>query len=377
MKIAIIGTTANSMIGFRADLIRYLDNNKHEIYAFALDYDDNTRKQVYELGAIPIDYTFSRTGANPFKDLYNTLLLSKQLKKLKPDLVLSYFSKPCIFGSMAAMLAGVKKRYGMLEGLGFLFTEQPNGVHWKIKLLKFIQVTLYRFVFPKLDALILLNKDDQHDLLIKHKIKVKHVHILGGIGVNLEEYPFSIAPTDPVSFIFIARFLAEKGIYEYLSAAKIVKQRYPTTIFYLLGDIDSDNQGSLSKQQVTELINDNIVIAPGYVSNVPDWIKKSSVFVLPSYYREGVPRSTQEAMAIGRAILTTDVPGCRETVIHGSNGYLVQRWDANELAERMCELIENPEKILEMGKVSYQLAQEKFDSDKSVNRLISILNITH
>ena len=375
MKIALIGTAANCVVGFRADLIKSLHQQGHTVYALALDYDDNTRMQVTNLGAIPVDYKFSRTGLNPLKDFLDTYALSKQLKRLAPDLVFSYFSKPSIFGTLAAVMAGVKKRYAMLEGLGYLFTEQPQGVSRKVRLLKKIQVMLYRCIFPSLDALILLNPDDRHDLLVNCKINVKQAHVLGGIGLNLADYPFTPPPTSPVSFIFIARLLAEKGVHEYVAAAKIVKAKYPETRFYMLGAIDTQNPGSLTVKCLNNLIEDDIIIAPGHVSNVAEWIAKSSVFVLPSYYREGIPRSTQEAMAMGRAVLSTDVPGCRETVVQGVNGYLVQRWSHAELAEKMCELIENPQKITDMGLASYQLAQERFDADKVNNRLLELLEI--
>ncbi|BEN77455.1 TPA: glycosyltransferase family 4 protein [Serratia marcescens] len=375
MKIALIGTAANCVVGFRADLIKSLHQQGHTVYALALDYDDNTRMQVTNLGAIPVDYKFSRTGLNPLKDFLDTYALSKQLKRLAPDLVFSYFSKPSIFGTLAAVMAGVKKRYAMLEGLGYLFTEQPQGVSRKVRLLKKIQVMLYRCIFPSLDALILLNPDDRHDLLVNCKINVKQAHVLGGIGLNLADYPFTPPPTSPVSFIFIARLLAEKGVHEYVAAAKIVKAKYPETRFYMLGAIDTQNPGSLTVKCLNNLIEDDIIIAPGHVSNVAEWIAKSSVFVLPSYYREGIPRSTQEAMAMGRAVLSTDVPGCRETVVQGVNGYLVKRWSHAELAEKMCELIENPQKITDMGLASYQLAQEKFDADKVNNRLLELLEI--
>ncbi|UIM57013.1 glycosyltransferase family 4 protein [Serratia marcescens] len=375
MKIALIGTAANCVVGFRADLIKSLHQQGHTVYALALDYDDNTRMQVTNLGAIPVDYKFSRTGLNPLKDFLDTYALSKQLKRLAPDLVFSYFSKPSIFGTLAAVMAGVKKRYAMLEGLGYLFTEQPQGVSRKVRLLKKIQVMLYRCIFPSLDALILLNPDDRHDLLVNCKINVKQAHVLGGIGLNLADYPFTPPPTPPVSFIFIARLLAEKGVHEYVAAAKIVKAKYPETRFYMLGAIDTQNPGSLTVKCLNNLIEDDIIIAPGHVSNVAEWIAKSSVFVLPSYYREGIPRSTQEAMAMGRAVLSTDVPGCRETVVQGVNGYLVKRWSHAELAEKMCELIENPQKITDMGLASYQLAQERFDADKVNNRLLELLEI--
>ncbi|AKE11261.1 glycosyltransferase family 4 protein [Serratia liquefaciens] len=375
MKIVLIGTTANCVIGFRADLIKSLHQQGHIVYAFALDYDDKSRKQVAALGATPVNYRFSRTGLNPIKDLYDTYTLSKQLKSIAPDLVFSYFSKPCIFGTLAAVLAGVKKRYAMLEGLGYLFTEQPQGVSWKVNLLKKTQTTLYRLIFPKLDALILLNPDDRNDLLVKSGIKVKRAHVLGGIGLKLTDYPFTPTPTEPVSFIFIARLLAEKGVHEYVTAAKAVKQRYPDVQFYMLGAVDKQNPGSLTENSLKKLIEDDVIIYPGHVSNVQEWIKKSSVFVLPSYYREGIPRSTQEAMAMGRAVLSTDVPGCRETVIHGVNGFLIQRWSPEELTARMIELIEDPAKIVEMGLASYQLAQQKFDAHEVNGRLLEMLEI--
>lgn len=376
MKIVLIGTTASCMINFRGDLIKSLYQQGHIIYAFALDYDDKTRKEIDNLGAIPVDYIFSRTGLNPIKDIFDTYILSKKLRKIRPDLVFSYFSKPSIFGTLAAVIANVKKRYAMLEGLGYLFTEQPQGVRLKINILKNIQVALYRIVFPKLDALILLNADDRHDLLVNCKINLKKIHVLGGIGLNLSNYPYSPAPIDTVSFIFVARLLAEKGVHEYVAAAKIVKKRHPQVQFYMLGAIDEENPGSLTKQDLAQLIKDDVIIAPGHVSNVQDWIAKSSVFVLPSYYREGVPRSTQEAMAMGRAVISTDVPGCRDTVIQGMNGFLIQRWSYQELAEKMCELIDNPERIREMGLVSYQLAREKFDAQEVNSRLLEMLEIS-
>ena len=377
MKIVLIGTTVNCVIGFRSELIKSLHQQGHHVYAFALDYDDENSKQVIALGATPVNYCFSHTGLNPIKDIYDTYILSKQLKSIAPDIVFSYFSKPCIFGTLAALLAGVKKRYAMLEGLGYVFTEQPQGVSWKVNLLKKIQTTLYRLVFPTLDALILLNQDDRNDLLIKYDIKVKKSHVLGGIGINLDDYQFSTPPIKPISFIFIARILAEKGVYEYVTAAKSVKQLYPEVQFYMLGAVDKKNFGSLTENNFKKLIEDDVIIYGGHVSCVQEWIKKSSVFVLPSYYREGVPRSTQEAMAMGRAVISTDVPGCRETVIHGVNGFLIQRWSPEELTERMIELIEDPSEIIKMGLESYQLAKNKFDAHEVNERLLEMLEIQH
>ncbi|WDH33712.1 glycosyltransferase family 4 protein [Pseudomonas chlororaphis] len=370
MKIALIGTTAASVLGFRADLISSLVKEGHQVFAFALDYESETRAKVRLLGAEPIDYKFSRTGLNPLGDIVNTYKLTKLLKVVAPDLVFSYFTKPVIFGTFAAVLAGVKRRLGMLEGLGYVFTEQPDGASFKGRLLKFIQVFLYRFSFPFLERLILLNKDDRVDLVERYRLKVSEISILGGIGLALSNYPYSIPPREPVSFIFIGRLLAEKGVNEFIQAARLVKQQCADAKFVILGGLDEANPGGLTAMGVSALVSEGVVDYRGHVENVVGWISGSSVFVLPSY-REGVPRSTQEAMAIGRAVITTDVPGCRETVIDGLNGFLVPPWSAEVLAEKMMYFINNPEQIEVMGLQSFKLAQENFDARMVNERLMS------
>ncbi len=152
----------------------------------------------------------------------------------------------------------------------------------------------------------------------------------------------------PLKFLFIGRLLKEKGIHEFVQAAKLVKKTYPDTEFTVLGAIDHHNLGALQQTQLDTLISSNIIQYPGHVSNIKDWIADSHVFILPSY-REGVPRSTQEAMATGRAIITTDVPGCRETVISTKNGFIVPKWNPEALAKKMIYFIENPEQIQVMG----------------------------
>ena len=374
-KIILIGTTASSFYGFRADLIRTLLKNGHQVYAFTSEYTAEDLIKIEKLGATPITYTLNRGGLNPLADIVATYRLSKKIKAINPDLVFSYFSKPVIFGTLAAKLAKVPRVIGMLEGLGYTFTEQPEGLSKKTQLIKKIQVFLYKIALPQLDQLIFLNPDDPKDLLGKYAINVKNVEVLGGIGLNLDQYKYSINYSNNISFIFIARLLAEKGIHDYIKAAKIVKAQYPDTKFTVLGAIDKLALGSLKEEELEGLVKTNIIEYPGYVSNVSEWIENSSVFVLPSYYREGVPRSTQEAMAIGRAIITTDVPGCRETVVDGVNGFLVPKWNPEALAEKMIYFIEHPEQTQVMGAESYKIAIEKFDASKVNEKLINFLGI--
>lgn len=376
LKIVIIGTVASSILGFRANLIKALLEQQHSVYAFVSEYSQDELNDIAALGAIPITYELSRGGINPLADAKATYALSKKIEDINPDLVFSYFSKPVIFGTLAAKLAKVPRVIGMLEGLGYAFTEQLEGLSKKAQLIKSIQVLLYKIALPQLDNIIFLNPDDPKDLLETYHIKVKQVDVLGGIGLDLDEYNYQpIDTTDlPISFLFIGRMLKEKGIHDFIAAAKIVKQIYPNVQFTVLGAIDSSNPGALQQSELDRLVSLNIINYPGQVDNVQKWIAASHVFVLPSY-REGVPRSTQEAMAIGRAVITTDVPGCRETVVDGVNGFLVEKWNPEALAEKMIYFIEHPEEIKKMGYESYKIAQDKFDANKVNKRLINMLGL--
>lgn len=373
--IVMIGTTAACFYGFRAELIKNLNLKNITVYAFTTDNEALELEKISELGAIPISYQLNRGGLNPLADMLATYKLALQIKQLKPDLVFSYFAKPVIFGTLAAKIAKVPKIIGMLEGLGYTFTDQPNGLSSKTKLIKAIQVFLYKFALPKLDQLILLNHDDKKDLLINNDIEVKETYILGGIGLDLNQYKYSPATKDlPIHFLFIGRLLKEKGIHDFIAAAQIVKEKFPHTIFTVLGGIDEANLGALTQGELTQYIDQNVIDYPGHVENIAEWIKQSHVFVLPSY-REGVPRSTQEAMAIGRPVITTNVPGCRDTVIDGVNGFLVPKWNPQALAEKMTFFIEHPEQVRMMGDQSHKIAIEKFDAEKVNQRLLEILGI--
>ena len=373
-KIALIGTTGASFYGFRADLIKQLIKDGHIVYAFTSEYKEQCLDKIEALGAQPVTYELSRGGLNPFADISSYFQLKKILKELKPDIAFSYFAKPVIYGSMAAKSGKVPVVIGMLEGLGYTFTDQPEGQSIKTKLVKCVQVMLYKLAFPSLNKMIFLNQDDQQDLMQVYGLKVPEVHILGGVGLHLDQYPYSIATSNPIKFLFIGRLLKEKGVFELIEAMRLVKTKYQQAQFTILGAIDHQNMGALKQEVLDELIKEKLFEYPGYVTNVQDWITESSVFILPSY-REGVPRSTQEAMAIGRPIITTDVPGCRETVVDGVNGFLVPKWNAEALAEKMCYFIENPEKVNIMGLESYKIAQEKFDAEKVNSKLIEIMGL--
>lgn len=373
MKICLISQNVFPAFNiFRKDFIEYLVCQGYNVYAFAIDYTFESRKMVEAMGAVPVDYSLNKTGMNPFSDFRDTWLLSRKLKEIAPDVVFSFFVKPSIYGTIAAKLAGVPRRIPMLEGLGYIHTPSSTGFNFKKRLLQLIHGLLVSFGYMFANKVLFLNSNDLIDLSNQSFLNKAKLHVFGPIGLNLGCYPYRLVDiSKPFRFIFIARLLAEKGVFDYIDAARLVKKKYPIAEFVVLGGLDSDNPAALSKQQLEEVIKENIVIYPGHVSNVSEWIAESHVFVLPSY-REGFPRSTQEAMAIGRAVITTDVPGCRETVVDGVNGFIVPPFDSNALADKMLYLIEHPEEIQRMGDESHKMAMERFDVHK-INPILTRL----
>ena len=377
-KIFLIGTTASNLYIFRKDFILSCISQGIEVYALVSEPDDFWNSKIKETGAHLIEYKMNRSGLNPVSDIKSVLQIKAYINKYKPDLVFSFFTKPVLYGSLAAKISNTPQIVGMIEGLGSPFTEHPKGQALKMKIIRFFQISLYRIVFPFIDKIIFLNSDDPYDLIKKNKIYHKRnaVSILGPIGLDLKDYPYSSWDSSkPITFIFVARLLAEKGIYEFIEAAKIVKEKHSNILFKVIGGLDLNNPYGLSQKDLDSLIKTGIIEYPGFVKNVNKHIASSAVFVLPSYYREGVPRSTQEAMAIGRPVITTDVPGCRDTVIDGLNGFIVPKWDVKALVEKMCFFIENPDQINIMGKESYKIACEKFDVHKVNKKLFEIMEI--
>lgn len=359
-RIAIVGTLARTIIGFRGDLICTLVANGYQVFAFASDYSESTEQQVKALGATPISYKISQFGLNPFAEIRTTIELYQLFKKHGITISFCYFIKPVIYGTLAAWLAKVPVRIAKIEGLGRTFVEPIGGMTSKGRLVKWIQLKLLRVSLPKAQLVLFLNPEDRHDLLNSYQIPILRHELINGIGVHLDRYPQQPPPSAPLRFIFVGRLLNEKGIRYFLSAAAKIKLLHPATEFVVLGEPD-DAKVAVTRAELSALVAKGTVIYPGVVQDVAAWLRDSSVFVLPSYYREGVPRSTQEALAVGRAVITTDMPGCRQTVQDGFNGFLIPPHDQSALEAAMLQFIVNPELITVMGENSRELAVKCFD----------------
>jgi glycosyltransferase involved in cell wall biosynthesis len=371
-RLAFIANQAFSLFNFRGPLIRDLVAAGSEVFALAPDYDAATRDKVRALGAVPMDYSLSRTGMNPLRDGLDMLRLALRLRRLRVDMSFAYFIKPVIYGTLAAWLAGVPRRFAMIEGLGYAFTP-PDGVEpWRRRFLRQMVSRMYQTGLKRAEKVFFLNDDDIAAFVSLGIVSDAKVIKLGGIGVDLAEWQASPPIVCPVNFLLVARLLREKGILEFVQAARQVKAHYPQARFVLLGGLDP-NPGGLRRQEVEAWVAEGLLEWPGHVEVKP-WLRQASVFVLPSY-REGVPRSTQEAMAMGRPVITTDAPGCRETVVAGENGFLVPVRDVAALAQCMLRFIEQPTLIASMGVKSRQLAEERFDVHKINARILAVLGI--
>lgn len=375
-KIAIIVNVPSSILIFRKELILRLVEMGAQVYCFAYGYTEEEKSVVRSWGAIPEDSLLDTRGMNPLLDISATYSLYKKLKNIAPDVVLACFVKTVIFSAFAAKLARVPLKVGMIEGLGNAFTEYKSEHSKKASFVKRVQVLLYRWSLPLLDSVIVLNKDDKKDLIEKYRIPVKRTCVLGGIGVDLDYFKYSSPPncSNGVVFLFIGRLVTAKGIFDFIDAAKIVKRRYPSAVFRVIGEIDEGNPFSINKAMLAQCVSDGLIEYKGYVTDISSEIQNSSVFVLPSY-REGVPRSIQEAMAVGRPIITTDVPGCRETVIDGENGWLVEKWNVDALARAMIYFLDNPSEIEKKGIKSRELAEGRFDVHMVNEKLIQLLGL--
>lgn len=373
-KIVIAGNFSSVLINFRKELVLELVSQGYDVYCLAYGFTEKEKTLIKQWNATPITSTLNPNGVNPIKDIKAIYATYKIFKQIQPDIVLNTFIKPVIFCTVAAKLAKVPKVVGMIEGLGNAFTAHKTGQSFKAKLVKYVQILLYKLSLPLLNHLVVLNKDDKKDLVDTYQINVKKLTVLGGVGVDLKRYPYSPPElNNRLSFIFIARLVKEKGIFEYLEAAEKIKRSYPYTEFIVLGASDKDNPFSLSEKDLSYYVDNQIIRYLGHIDNVPEAIAQSSVFVLPSYYREGVPRSTQEAMSIGRAVITTDSPGCRDTVVNGVNGFLVEPYSSQAVADKMLYFIQNPDAVLSMGIESRKIAEDRFDIHQVNKKIISIL----
>ncbi|MDH3661295.1 MAG: glycosyltransferase family 4 protein [Alphaproteobacteria bacterium] len=358
MKILMLASFAPSLVNFRGRLIQDMVAAGHKVTAAAPGANHEVASALKGFGAGYVPISMSRSKTNPLEDALDLVKLWRLLRELRPDLLFAYTIKPVIYGGLAARFSGVPKTFVMVTGLGQVFADDQR---LKRRLLRGFVTTLYRQSLAKIQGAIFQNEDDlrafrERRIIGEHQLATR-VH---GSGVDLDHFGFCQAPTSPPVFLLVARLLRAKGIADYVAAARLLRERHPHAKFRLLGPIEPSASG-IAETELRAWQEEGVIDYLGETSDVRPHLRACSAFVLPTYYPEGLPRSLIEAMAIGRAIITTDVPGARDTVIAGENGYLVPIKAPEALADAMARLIESPARIVEMGKASRRMAAERYD----------------
>lgn len=354
MKILIVSPKNKTVFNFRGDLIREMIALGHDVTVVGPNRD--YVEDVLALGISEfIETKMVKDNTSITGDLAYLKMLIRVMKEKKPDLVFGYTIKPVIYGSMAAKIAGVKKIYAMVTGLGRVYAS--GGL--KARAVRLITKMLYKRAFKACNKVIFQNGDDIQELVRQGYLPLEKTVQVSGSGVNMDRFARTELPEQPV-FLMVSRIIREKGVMEYCEAARAVRAEYPEARCILLGGFDS-SIGALKPEEVQPYIDDGSIEFPGEVKDPVSFYHDSAVFVLPSYYREGLPRTLLEAMSCGRAIITTDWPGCREPVADEVNGFMVPVKDAAALTDRMKRLAADRELRERMGAAAYETCKQRFE----------------
>jgi glycosyltransferase involved in cell wall biosynthesis len=357
MKIVVIASLASSLIDFRGELLRAMTSRGHEVVAAAPDETAVVTDRLAAIGVRFIDVPMSRAGLGPLDDLRTLVVLKRLVRRERADIVLAYTAKPVIYGLIGARLARTRLRVALISGRGSALAGSQG---WRRRALASVMRVLYAVALRGAHVVFFQNRDDEA-LFRSWRLVTRRQRcvLINGSGVDLDHYAPAPLPEGPVTFLMIGRLLREKGVFEFVEAARLLRPAGGGARFRLLGSLDL-NPSSISQAALDRLQAEGTVDYLGAVSDVRPAITDAHVIVLPSYH-EGMPRSVLEGMSMGRAVITTDEPGCRETVVAGENGFLVPSRDAAALARAMRAFIDDPGLASEMGRNGRRLAEARFD----------------
>lgn len=370
-KLVFVTNKLSFFFSHRLLLAKAAQQAGYQVHVVGPDSGDSEPDQLIQQGfyfhSIPLD----RKGINPFSELKSIYSLFRLYRSLKPQIVHHLTIKPILYGGIAARLARVPAMINAVTGLGYLFISQK----FFAKFLRFFVKKGFRFSFrhPNM-RVIFQNSDDRNQFVQDRLIKRENGLLIKGSGVPLDEYRPLPNPDDAEIVVLLpSRLLWDKGIAEFVQAADILRQHY-TIRMVLAGEIDPGNPASISKKQLDTWVSQGFIEYWGFQKNIQEAFARAHIICLPSY-REGTPRVLIEAAACARPIVTTDVPGCRDIVIHGENGLLVEAKNAQALAEGIAQLIKNPELRTRMGERGRKIVEENFSSCQVNRETLAVYNI--
>lgn len=363
--IVIVANTAWSIFNFRHGLLERLLNDGYRISVVAPN--DKFSVKLKDMGCDVSDLPMSAKGVNPFDDIKLVILLYRYYRKLNPHFIIHYTIKPNIYGSLAAKMAGIPS-LAITTGLGYTFVND--------NFIAKVARKLYKMAFRYPKEVWFLNEDDRQAFLDYSLVSENKAKLLHGEGVNVSHFsPMSTSPdNNSTTFLLIARMLWDKGIGEYIDAARVIKRKYPATHFKLLGACDVPNPSLISREQISAWESEGAVEYLGTADDVRAVIAKVDCVVLPSY-REGIPRTMLEAAAMAKPLIVSDAPGCKDVVINGKTGFLCKVKNRDSLAAAM-ELIINQttQERVDMGVAGRNLVLHKFDEQVVIQKYIDMLS---
>jgi glycosyltransferase involved in cell wall biosynthesis len=323
--------------------------------------------QIAAAGIATIPFNIGRSGTNPLADVATLFRLWRVYRALAPDIVYQVALKPVLLGSLAARLAGVGRRVDALGGLGFLFGK-TTGHHRALRVAARLGMTL----LLRGDHTLVQNRADL-DLLARAGVPAQRLHLIAGAGVDLSSFQPRPEPSSgPVVVTLVSRMIWDKGVGEFVEAARLLAARGIDTRFRLVGRPDAENPRSIDPEQLRRWDEDGVVTWVGYSGDVASIWAASHIAVLPSYYREGLPKALMEAAACGRPIVTTDLPGCRDAIVPNKSGLLVPARDAESLANAVQTLIEDPQRRRAMGAYARRDAEARFSDDQINGQILDL-----
>jgi len=352
---------------FRGELIADIIAKGYEVYVTGPNRIDVDK--IEALGATFVEIPNDKNGVSVRADVTYFLRLLSLFRRLRPDATLGYTVKPAIYGAMAARLVGVRSVTSMITGVGYLFISKSR----KAKMLKALVLRLYRMGLACANHVIFQNPDDCAEFIEHGLVSESKTYLVNGSGVNMSRFEQRPYPKQ-LTFFMLSRIMYSKGVMEYAQAARMLKARYPHVRFMLLGAFEGIQDSLDEAEFKRDFIEPGIIDYFRESNHIADYFAQASVYVLPSY-REGTPRTVLEAMAMGRAIVTTDAPGCRETVIADQNGFLVPVKDVNALAAAMASFVEDPTLVTTMGKASAELCRNKYRVELVNETMTSIMEL--
>lgn len=372
MKVVILSSLSWSLINFRSALIARMIDEGHEVVACAPDEEPEVLERLAQMGVRFRRTPMARAGTNPLHDVRTLLHYRHLMRSERPDVVVAYTQKPIIYGGLATRLWSRARYFAIMSGLGYVFSEEAEDRRW----LRTIVSLLYRIGVTRARCIFVFNDDDHRVMrdsgIVSAGQKVMQVP---GSGVDVRHFAGQPLPQGPFTFLMMGRLMRDKGVGEYVEAARIIRARRPDVRFLLLTRPETENPTGYTAADLEQWRKAGLIEFLPETRDVRPFIASAHVFVLPSFYREGLPRTILEALATGRPVITTDMPGCREPIRDGVNGLLVPPRDGPALAAAMERLITDPPCLAAMANAARRTAVDIYDVDRVNAILLDVMQL--